>query len=256
MYRNFNIFFLALILVVVGIDTMFVSLSWIPVTVVVVAYLVIVTYGVFMLDWQFFLPVLSTGKKSSNTIAITFDDGPRPGGTEKILDILKTYNTEAAFFCIGNHVAQHPELAKRINQEGHLIGNHSYWHGTTFDLQSAERMDKELRETNKVISEAVGVTPGFFRPPYGITNPMLAKAVKMGGYKTIGWSVRSFDTVIRDHEVWMNRVTKSLKGGDVILFHDHSEATQTMLPAFLDHVSKIGLKIVRVDVLLNEKGYV
>jgi len=84
---------------------------------------------------------------------------------------------------------------------------------------------------------------------------MLASAVKRGGYKTIGWSIRSFDTVIKDSKVLMNRITRSLKGGDVILLHDYTDSTLEILPDLLDHIKKVGLKIVRVDQLLNEKAY-
>ena len=85
---------------------------------------------------------------------------------------------------------------------------------------------------------------------------MVAKAVKQRGYETIGWSVRSFDTVIHDSSALMKRLTKSLKAGDIILFHDYCDVTIEILPALLDHIKKLGLKIVRADELLNEKGYV
>ena len=84
---------------------------------------------------------------------------------------------------------------------------------------------------------------------------MLATAVKRGGFTVVGWSVRSFDTVIKDRAKLLRRVTKSLKAGDVVLFHDFSESTLDILPDFIKHVSEVGLKIVRVDKLLNEKAY-
>lgn len=220
-----------------------------------IIYLNIQAYGAIVLSAQFFLPVKFQGQVESKKIAITFDDGPIPVMTEKILDILNSYKVPAAFFCIGNRVADYPVLTKRIHEAGHLIGNHSYWHGAMFDLQSPQKITKELEETDIAIQKAIGKKPNFFRPPYGVTNPMVAKAVKKGGYKTIGWSIRSFDTVTKDGEALMQRITKSLKGGDVILFHDYSKATLEILPAFLDHVAKLGLKIVRVDELLKEKAY-
>lgn len=222
---------------------------------IVVSYLAIHFYGSYFLAAEFFLPVKFKGDRESKKIAITFDDGPIPLMTERILDILQTHKVPAAFFCIGNRVDEFPSLAKRIHDAGHLLGNHSYWHGAMFDLQSASKISKELIDTDKAIEKVIGKKPNFFRPPYGVTNPMVASAVKKGGYKTIGWSIRSFDTVTKDATALLDRITKSLKGGDVILFHDYSNTTQEILPAFLAHAAKVGLKIVRVDELLKEKPY-
>lgn len=219
-------------------------------------YLGILTYGSAVLSAQFFLPVRYKGSRESNSVALTFDDGPVAGKTEEILRILHSHDVHAAFFCIGNRVESNPELTKRIFESGHLVGNHSYWHRATFDLQSGGAIRKELISTDQAIFRTIGAKPAFFRPPYGVTNPMVAAAVKGGGYKTIGWSVRSFDTVIKDSKVLMERITRSLKGGDVILLHDYSNTTLEILPDLLDHIKKVGLKIVRVDQLLNEKAYV
>jgi peptidoglycan/xylan/chitin deacetylase (PgdA/CDA1 family) len=221
---------------------------------VVLGYLVVQVYGTTVMSAQFFMPAKFKGD-SSDSIALTFDDGPVPGNTETILNILESRNIRAAFFCIGNRVADNPALTKRVFDAGHLIGNHSYWHRATFDLQTADKIAKELRDTDEAIQQAIGRKPNLFRPPYGVTNPMVARAVKKGGYTTIGWSVRSFDTVIRDGEVLKKRITRSLKGGDVILLHDYSNTTLEILPALLDHIASIGLKIVRVDELLNQKAY-
>jgi peptidoglycan/xylan/chitin deacetylase (PgdA/CDA1 family) len=135
------------------------------------------------------------------------------------------------------------------------VGNHSYWHRKTFDLQTAKTIERELVDTNEVIRRAIGVKPNFFRPPYGVTNPMVARAVRKVGYITAGWTIRSFDIFIKDSAVLLNRVTRSLKAGDVILFHDNGHATLEILPALLDHLAKVGLKIVRLDELLGEEGY-
>jgi peptidoglycan-N-acetylglucosamine deacetylase len=253
--RIVNIIFLVLLIGMVVYDwNNTLSLWWY--TVAVIVYLSIHFYGSYFLASQFFLPVRFRGDVQSKKIAITFDDGPIPLMTERILDILQTHKTPAAFFCIGNRVDDYPALTKRIHEAGHLIGNHSYWHGAMFDLQSAKKISKELVDTDKAIEKVIGKKPNFFRPPYGVTNPMVASAVKNGGYKTIGWSIRSFDTMTKDGTALLERVTKSLKGGDVILFHDYCKVTAEILPAFLDHAAKVGLKIVRVDELLNEKAYV
>jgi peptidoglycan-N-acetylglucosamine deacetylase len=221
---------------------------------VVVTYLVIMTAGTVILSWQFFIPVKSSGI-SQQSIAITFDDGPMEGKTEKILEILRKQNIPGAFFCIGNRVDKNPALVKRIHDEGHLIGNHSYWHAATFDLQRAATITQELMDTDTSIYNVIGKKPKFFRPPYGVTNPMVSRAVRQNNYTVIGWSVRSFDTVIKDPQKLFRRITRSLKGGDIVLFHDYSESTLEILPVFLQHVNALGLKIVRVDELLNEKAY-
>jgi len=222
---------------------------------VILVFLVIQAYGTTVMSAQFFMPAKCKADSSGN-IALTFDDGPVPGKTEKILEILDSHKATAAFFCIGSRVADNPTLTKRVFDAGHLIGNHSYWHRATFDLQTTRKIEKELLDTDEAIHQAIGMKPNLFRPPYGVTNPMVASAVRKGGYTTIGWSVRSFDTVIRDGEVLKKRITRSLKGGDVILLHDYSDTTLEILPALLDHIASIGLKIVRVDELLNQKAYV
>jgi len=220
------------------------------------SYLFIYAAGSIILSMKFFLPVKYKGTAESKAIAITFDDGPVPGKTERILEILSRHQARATFFCIGNRVDKHPALVKRMHDEGHLLGNHSYWHGKTFDLQSSAKIEKELSDTDLALKKAVGITPRFFRPPYGVTNPMVATAVKQRKYETIGWSVRSFDTVTPDSKVLMKRITKSLKSGDMILLHDYCDVTISILPALLEHINKLGLKIVRADELLNEKPYV
>jgi peptidoglycan-N-acetylglucosamine deacetylase len=216
-------------------------------------YIIFQVYGSVSLSAQFFLPVKFKG---AGGVALTFDDGPIQGKTEKILDILKIHRASAAFFCIGHRVKENPDLVQRIYHEGHVLGNHSYWHGKTFDLQPPAGIAEELEQTSQAIHERIGVTPRLFRPPYGVTNPMVAAAVKAGDYMTVGWSIRSFDTVIKDRKKLLRRVTASLKDGDVILFHDYSDSMIEILPALLDHISGLGLKIVRIDELLNESAYV
>lgn len=253
-YRNANSFFGVLVAVLLLLDLLY-SLTPLIYTGVVFLYLVVVTFGSFVLSAQFFVPVKFKGNVSSGAIAITFDDGPVPGYTEKILKILDSHKVTAAFFCIGHRINDHSALVKQIHNAGHLIGNHSYWHKYTFDLQRTETIELELNHTNTAIQKAIGLWPNFFRPPFGVTNPMVARAIKRGGYKTIGWSLRSFDTVSQNRKVLLKRLTLSVKAGDIILFHDYCSLTLEVLPEFLDFVSDRGLKILRVDELLDEKAY-
>lgn len=247
------IFFIAMLAFII-------ASRWIPVSAWVfvalcVSYIGIQVYGSSVLSAQFYLPVLWRGSQSSGAVAITFDDGPVAGRTEKILEILQQHRAPAAFFCIGKRVNAHPQLVQRIHDEGHLVANHSYFHGATFDLQSVSAIAKELSDTDMAIEQATGSRPVYFRPPYGVTNPMVASAVRRGNYTTVGWSIRSFDTVIRDRSRLLARITRSLKGGDIILLHDHGPCTMEILPDLLSRIKSVGLKIVRVDQLLKEKGH-
>jgi peptidoglycan-N-acetylglucosamine deacetylase len=247
------VFLLALMAIMIS-DNYWEVPFWIY-SLVVVVYLLVQAYGSIVLSAQFFVDVKSSGNVASAQVALTFDDGPVPKKTEQILDILDRYKVSAAFFCIGHRVKEHPELVKRIHSSGHIIGNHSYWHGKLFDLQTSAAIAKELADTNQVIFETLQVKPQFFRPPYGVTNPMVASAIAEGGFKTIGWSVRSFDTVIKDSEKLFQKVSSAVKGGDIILFHDFSDSAIQILPRLIEHIQKSGLRIVRVDDLLNEKAY-
>jgi peptidoglycan/xylan/chitin deacetylase (PgdA/CDA1 family) len=254
-YRTINSVFIALVFSLIVIDYAGEVSVWIYVG-VIVFYLGVQVYGSTVLSAQFFIQTKCKGKADSNAVALTFDDGPFSGKTQKILDILKLYNVPAAFFCVGHRMEKHPEIVKRIHNEGHVLANHSYWHGKMFDLQSKDKISKELTDTDAVIEEHTGRLPKFFRPPYGVTNPMVEGAITSIGYTTVGWSLRSFDTVTKNPDVLKQRVISSVKSGDIILLHDYCDSTITALPALIDNIKKLGLKIVRVDELLNENPYV
>ncbi len=251
-YKVVNTLFLILILFLILLDW-FQAVDWKVYAGIFLIFIILQVYGALYMSSGFFLPAICSGKGNSKNIAITFDDGPG-AGTEKVLSILKDYQVQACFFCIGKNSETHQHLLKEIHRHGHIIGNHSFQHGWNFDLLSSKKMKAELTKTDDFIESTLGIRPNFFRPPYGVTNPNLAAAVR-NDYKTIGWSVRSFDTVIKDPAKLMGRITRNLKGGDIILFHDHSESTQQILPDFIKHVQSIGLKIVRLDELIGESPY-
>lgn len=221
----------------------------------ILLFLLAKAYGSIFIDSNFYIRTICKGEGQGNSIAITFDDGPVQGATDRILKILKEKNIKATFFCIGKNIEKAKLLMKQIDADGHLIGNHSFNHGKFFDLQPVGSLHDELAKTSQTIFDAINKRPNLFRPPYGITNPNLARAVSNGKYQTIGWSVRSFDTISKDRKQLWNRVTKKLKAGDVVLFHDRCENTIDMLPDFIDHISKIGLTIAPLDQVLNIAPY-
>lgn len=203
---------------------------------------------------QVYLKTLCKGKTDKKQIAITFDDGPHAEITPKVLKILDSYNAKATFFCIGENINTNPSLLKDIDSKDHLIGNHTYTHHKWFDLFSSSKMKAELENTNGLIFEIINKKTKLFRPPYGVTNPPLKKAVNALNLQTIGWSIRSLDT-IRSTEKTLKEITKKLVPGDIILFHDNREHIIEILPKFLDYVKSEGFEVVNIDKLLNIKAY-
>ncbi|NJM26056.1 MAG: polysaccharide deacetylase family protein, partial [Bacteroidia bacterium] len=133
------IFLLAAVAGSVAVIMLQASVAWlIGLTVI---YLSILFYGVVTPSAAFFIPVKWRGDRSGDAIAITFDDGPQAGHTDKVMDVLARHNVQAAFFCIGNNVLRHPDLARQLHDAGHLVSNHSFTHSSTFDLQSAGIME-------------------------------------------------------------------------------------------------------------------
>ncbi len=212
-------------------------------------------YMAFNIGHNYFLRAVNRGQCDQQAIALTFDDGPIPGKTDRILDILKEKNVRAAFFCIGKNIEADPSLVKRMNDEGHIVGNHSFKHGKFFSLQSARAMVKELAQADAAITNATRRKPVYFRPPYGVTNPNVALTIAHTKHRVIGWSIRSLDTVIRNRAKLWKRITRNVKAGDIVLFHDYSELTIEMLPAYIDHITGSGLKIARLDELINQQAY-
>ncbi len=227
------------------------SLWWIAG--VLAVYVSLLVLGTIFIRWNFYIRSLNKSK-NPKLVALTFDDGPA-GQTSMILDILKAEGVEAAFFSIGKNAAAHPELVKRWDAEGHVVGNHSYDHGFNFDWKLSKNMAKELDQTNDTIRSLIGKMPKLFRPPYGVTNPNLAKAVKRTGMHSIGWSLRSFDTIAKDPKELLERILLKVQGGDIILLHDSVPVTKEILTGLIKGVRQKGYTFARVDKMLEIDAY-
>lgn len=212
-------------------------------------------WGAARVDSNYFIKTLCRAKTGEKTVALSFDDGPVELYTPKILDVLKKHQVPAAFFCIGHRAEENPALLRRIHEDGHLVGNHSYSHHALFDLYPGFKMKQDLKKADEAITAATGLRPRLFRPPYGVTNPMLAYAVESRNYISVGWSIRSLDTVIKDEDELFARVTKNIRAGDIFLFHDTCAATVNILPALIKKLQREGFAIKRIDELLNIPAY-
>jgi len=215
----------------------------------------LLAYGSASVRSCFYGEVICSANTSDKMIALTFDDGPDETVTPVILDILKRNNIKAAFFCIGSKVTSNPEITKRIDSEGHIIGNHSYTHNYFFDLFSHKRILKELEENDKILGSLINRKIKMFRPPYGVTNPALVCAVNKIGYSVIGWSLKSKDTVIKNENRLFRRLENRLDKGNIILFHDTISVTAKVLDKFIDYARGQNYRFERLDYLLKIEAY-
>ena len=254
-FRNTSIAFVFLFIGLVIIHYSVFSIHYSVFILLILAYKAMIIYGCSYIGSGYFLQAICKANNSQHEIAITFDDGPDKSITPEILNLLQENQVKATFFCIGRKVEKEKELLKTIDEQGHLVGNHSYSHAPFFDFYSTDKVRKELILTNGFIKEAISKEPLLFRPPYGVTNPNIASAVNALGLTTIGWSVRSLDGVSKNEAEILKRVTKNLKSGDIILFHDTSETSLNVLKKFLVFTKQNNFKIVSLDKLLNINAY-
>ncbi|WP_434749783.1 polysaccharide deacetylase family protein [Paenibacillus amylolyticus] len=197
--------------------------------------------------------------KSDTQYALTFDDGPDPFYTPRLLDLLHKYEVKATFFVVGEHAASHPELIRRMHEEGHLIGIHNYIHKTNW-LMRPRTVRDQIERTGQIIQEITGEKTCYYRPPWGIMN--LFDFFSKKDRKIILWSSMFEDWKCSvGAEQLKERVLKKLKGGEVMLLHDRgttlgadAHAPEQMLEALetvLHEADRRGLVSVRVDTLMN-----
>jgi len=252
--RNANIGFIA-ILIMLLIANIWNSVPLFIYTLLIFLYSLVLFYGCYHIGSNFFLNMNCYAKTSEKIIAISFDDGPVQGCTQQVLEILGNYGVKATFFCIGKRIEGNEELFRQIHEDGHVIGNHSHSHHLWFDFFSTKKVLADLQLMDSEMKDVIGLQPKLFRPPYGVMNPNIKKAIIKGGYIPVGWNVRSMDTVVRDEKKLYDKMVGSIKPGAVFLFHDTGINTLKVLPGFIDAVIAKGFKIVALDKMLNLQPY-
>ena len=159
------------------------------------------------------------GPPGQKLVALTFDDGPNPPFTLQILDILDAYNVQATFFLIGKNVEAYPELARKIVERGHQVGNHSYTHPDLLKLDR-EQVAQEIDATTAIIRSATGVSPRVFRPPHGFRDPVVLEKARERYLQVVQWSVMARDWRRPGAQVIADRIVQKVKNGSIILLHD------------------------------------
>jgi len=253
-FKIVNIILIILLLLIAGINMRF-YVPWYAYAIILLLYSLVLFYGSYYIGSNFFMKVLCRANPTTKQIAISFDDGPAQAHTAEILDVLKSNNVPAVFFCIGKNITGNEYLLKKIAADGHIIGNHSYSHHFWFDLFSTKKMREDLELMNEQVKKITGFTPLLFRPPYGVTTPNMKKVMQQTGLTAVGWNVRSLDTVINDKETLLKKITGLLQPGAIILLHDTSSTTLSILPSFIAGCKEQGYEFVRLDHLLNITPY-
>lgn len=202
-----------------------------------------------------YLKALCRAESADKVVALTFDDGPDADSTPRVLDLLKRYDVRATFFVVGEQARQNPELIHRMVAEGHTVAGHSYYHLPQSTLWSSQRYTEELFRCNDVVARLTGLRMRLYRPPFGVTNPPIARAVKNLGLIPVGWSVRSLDTITKNRDRVVDRVMKHLRGGDVILLHDRLESSEELLEKLLPALRTQHYTTATVDELFKIEAY-
>ncbi len=191
--------------------------------------------------------VLRRGKRHGKMVALTFDDGPHPTYTPKLLKILKANDAKATFFMLGSRINEFPKVAARVHADGHEIANHSYSH-PFLTRTKQEKIDKELSRTEEAIKKITKFKEvWFFRPPYGALPKYVIKKAEDEGLHIIMWSLDSKDYQGHSVDYMLDKILKRVKSGDVMLFHDIHSNTVKLMAELIPILKKAGFKFVSLN---------
>jgi peptidoglycan-N-acetylglucosamine deacetylase len=201
----------------------------------------------------FFPWILWKGPPDAPDVFLTFDDGPHPEHTAKVLDILKHEKAAASFFLNGRNVLLHPGIADRIRAEGHAIGSHGHSH-CRLDWKKKGLVLSEIDGSDKAIEKAAGLRPVFFRPPYGRFDPRFRGWMRKSGHTLVMWSLMAGDFLEMHSETLIDRICRSMHPGAVVVLHDgHSRAPAMIsaLPGLIRRLKAAGYGFKSLDALIG-----
>ncbi|HET9621054.1 MAG TPA: polysaccharide deacetylase family protein [Kofleriaceae bacterium] len=170
---------------------------------------------------RFFVPVVDRLAGDAPVVALTFDDGPDPEVTPRVLDALAARGVRATFFVLGARAARHPELIARMQREGHAVGTHTQHHSLRFHFARPAHVQREIEDAIAVVGGILGERPTLFRPPQGVRTPLLASAWRrLHGLTCVTWSVRGFDSRPTTARAIADRIVPRLGPGAIVTLHD------------------------------------
>ena len=209
------------------------------------------TWGVINPRSSFYLPVQWRLPADCQDCALTFDDGPHPETTPRVLDLLAEHQQRATFFCIGRHAEQHPDIVRRIHAEGHSLGLHSYSHSRLFNCWPPGKVRADLEANAKALADATGTAPPrLWRPPVGLKNPIVAWVAGRMQLRAVTWSGRGLDTGTRSPGEIQQRLLRALAPRAILVLHDGHEPGRvrdtstcvTVLQGLLPELAQAGLR--------------
>jgi peptidoglycan/xylan/chitin deacetylase (PgdA/CDA1 family) len=214
-------------------------------------YVALLLGGVFVLRWRVFVDAIVRGPRDSRGVVLTFDDGPHPRWTPRVLEILDKEGATATFFVVGRKAEEHPDVVRSILARGHAVGLHSYAHDRLFALRGERRIRSDLERGIAVLEGVSGVRPALFRPPIGHTNPIVARITDALHLTVVGWTASGRDGVASARpSAVVARIRRDLRDGAIVLLHDSPEhgdrepAAVRALPSILAAIGAQGLEVV------------
>jgi peptidoglycan/xylan/chitin deacetylase (PgdA/CDA1 family) len=203
------------------------------------------------------LPAAATAR---GEVSLTFDDGPDPEVTPRVLDLLDRHQAKATFFCVGEMAAAYPAIARDIVRRGHGLENHSYRHSPAFAFYGLAGLTRDVESAQTTLTGVAGRAPRFFRAPMGLRSPLLDPVLAKCGLHYVSWTRRGFDAIHRNPEKVLRRLADGLAAGDILLLHDGGTSNRTagdnsvvlaVLPELLERIEAKGLKSVTLFAALG-----
>jgi len=189
------------------------------------AALGVATYAMVAPTCSFWGPVVYRGEaaRSAGRYALTFDDGPTVESTPRVLDALAGLGVKATFFCIGANARRSPGIVRRMHDEGHVVGNHTFDHSHYGVMRRDRYWERQVGETDALLTSILGVKPALFRPPMGMRTWHVTRAVRRYGYTLVTWTRRAMDGFPTTPERIVKRLAAPTAAGDILILHDGVE---------------------------------
>jgi len=231
-----------------------------PLFLVLAIHFLLFIRGIFNIRAQFFCACYCRGRKNSGQLALTFDDGPDPGLTPDILNLLNRHAMKATFFVIADKAKRHPEIVRQCFDAGHTIACHDLNHSNFSNFRMGAALIRDLSKAQNIINAIIGKKPLLYRPPVGLMNPHVPGALKKLGMQCIGWSKKASDRGNRRMR-GINRIKTLAGAGEVILLHDampnpdYKEAVLKQIDDLCLSIKQNEIKTVTIQEMFHIQAY-